>query len=136
MVLRARKIGDAILFNGDCRSILQGRYSLWNSVVSDPPYGISFKSNYRKIKYDKISNDDDLSHLIFACELPATHSKYIFCRWDCLWGNIPKPKSIITWVKNNHSMGDLKHEHGRKTEIILYYRGDNHFSPINVLWTL
>ena len=61
--------------------------------------------------------------------MEAPHSKYIFCRWDNLIGIKHKPKSVITWVKNNHSMGDLKHEHARQTEIILFYDGENHHFP-------
>lgn len=44
--------------------------------------------------------------------------------------DVPHPKSFITWVKNNWSMGDLKHEHARQTESILFYAGSDHFFPI------
>ena len=42
---------------------------------------------------------------------------------------VPPPKSCITWVKNNWSMGDLEHEHGRQTELCLFYPGINHRWP-------
>lgn len=96
-----------------------------DSVVTDPPYGMNFVSNYRKQKYEKIKNDDGFVFLNWACNLNARHSKYVFCRWDNLF-HVPQPKSYITWVKNNHSMGDLRHEHARQTEGILFYNGDDH----------
>lgn len=53
---------------------------------------------------------------------------YIFCRWNNI-PDIPAPKSLITWVKDNWSMGDLNHEHGRQTEVAAFYAGQNHFFP-------
>ena len=32
-------------------------------VVTDPPYGISFQSNHRKVKHKSIQNDDNLDWL-------------------------------------------------------------------------
>lgn len=89
---------------------------------------MAFRSNYRKEKYDRIENDNDGGLLKWAAELEAIHSKYIFCRWNNLT-DVPKPKSYISWVKNNWSMGDLKHEHARQSEQILFYPGPKHFFP-------
>ena len=95
------------------------------SVVTDPPYGMAFQSNYRKVKHRKIDGDKDETILASVCEMDAVFSKYIFCRWENL-ASIPKPKSVIVWVKNNWSMGDLEHEHARQTELIVFYSGKNH----------
>lgn len=43
--------------------------------------------------------------------------------------DIPRPRSLVTWVKNNWSMGDLEHEHARQTEVCAFYRGPDHFFP-------
>ncbi len=120
------KLGEHRLMCGDSREI-PAEWK-WESVVSDPPYGMSFQSNHRKEKHDNISGDGDEDLLKWACDLPADHSKYLWCRWDNL-ASCPKPKSLITWVKNNWSMGDLEHEHGRQTEVALFYRGDKHAWP-------
>lgn len=99
-----------------------------DAVVTDPPYGMSFRSNHRIVSHADIANDDNADHLIWATHIEAAHSKYIFCRWD----NIPlvdKPKSVVTWVKNNWSMGDLEHEHARQTEVALFYPGIRHSFP-------
>jgi site-specific DNA-methyltransferase (adenine-specific) len=99
------------------------------TVITDPPYGMSFKSNHRKTPHKDIINDGDASCLSWTCDFPASFAKYIWCRWDNL-SSVPKPKSLITWVKNNWSMGDLEHEHGRQTEVCLFYPGKDHVWPI------
>ena len=124
---RVEQIGRATLYLGDCRDILPTLPKV-DAVVTDPPYGMKFQSNYRAERHLAIANDDTEELLVWACSLPATHSRYIFCRWDNLFA-VPKPRSVVTWVKNNHSMGDLEHEHGRQTELCLFYPGEAHDFP-------
>lgn len=121
-------IGKCTIYLGDAVSLYKSIRGEFQSVVTDPPYGMKFLSNHRKVKYNDIKNDGDTNLLVWATEIEARHSKYIFHRWDNIY-DVAKPKSLITWVKNNHSMGDLKHEHGRKTEVISFYRGPEHFFP-------
>jgi site-specific DNA-methyltransferase (adenine-specific) len=115
------------LYLGDCREILPTLGKV-DAVVTDPPYGMAFRSNHRTIKHAAIANDGDADALKWACEIEATHSRYVFCRWDNLL-DAPKPRSLVTWVKNNWSMGDLEHEHARQTEVALFYAGPEHFFP-------
>lgn len=119
-------IGRATLYNADCRDVIESLH--YDSIVSDPPFGMKFQSNHRKEKHLAIDNDDTEELLVWACGLPVSHSRYVFCRWDNL-ASVPKPRSVITWVKNNHSMGDLEHEHGRQTELCLFYPGKEHDFP-------
>lgn len=49
-------------------------------------------------------------------------------KWEAL-KYVREPTSVVTWVKNNWSMGDLKHEHARQTKMLLFYRGGSHFFP-------
>lgn len=121
-------IGNAELWLGDCREVVTN-CSAWESVVCDPPYGMEFRSNHRVVRHEVISNDGSDELLDWACRLPARHASYVFCRWDNLMASLPRPKSCITWVKNNWSMGDLDHEHGRQTEIALFYPGAEHQWP-------
>jgi len=116
------------LYLGDCTEIVDGLS--FDSIVSDPPFGMNFQSNYRKADttHKVIANDADVKLLQWVTNLQAEHSKYIFCRWDNL-EDVKKPKSVVTWIKDNHSMGDLKHEHGRQTELCLFYAGDDHYFP-------
>jgi len=122
------QIGDCTLILGDCTEIIDSLS--FYSIVTDPPFGLCFVSNYRKLdtKHKPIANDGNVELLQWITNLQVAHSKYIFCRWDNLV-DVPKPKSVITWIKDNHSMGDLKHEHGRQTELCLFYAGDGHFFP-------
>lgn len=122
-------IGDCRLLLGDARDIVPFlRLEALGAVVSDPPFGMSFRSNYRAVKHNAIANDGDPDALAWASAIHADHSKYIFCRWDNLQ-DVPKPKSLVTWVKNNWSMGDLEHEHARQTEVYLFYPGPFHDFP-------
>lgn len=95
-------------------------------VLTDPPYGIEFQSNHRIKKHMKIFGDESLPlDLIWLAISKGSNAAYIFCRWDNI-NQMPKPKSVIAWVKNNWSMGDLEHEHGRQWEAILFYPQNNH----------
>ncbi|MBS1725050.1 MAG: site-specific DNA-methyltransferase [Armatimonadetes bacterium] len=112
---------------GDCREILPTLGKV-DAMVTDPPYGMRFRSNSRLIRHEAIANDSTTDALLWACNIPVKHSKYIFCRWDNL-AEVPKPRSVVNWIKNNWSMGDLEHEHARQTEIALFYPGENHHFP-------
>lgn len=123
-------IGDATLYLGDCMDILPALGKV-DAVITDPPYGMSFQSNYRINKHLKIANDDtaDLAKFVIEWAIANTsHSVYAFGRWDNV-EDYPKPKSLITWVKNNWSMGDLHHEHARQTEVAFFYPSAEHFFP-------
>ena len=126
--MKSEVLSDTVtLYYGDCRDILHGLNHI-DVVVTDPPYGLSFQSNYRLEKWGAIENDHNYDCLQFAARLNPLHSAYIFARWDNLL-TVPRPQSCITWVKNNWSMGDLEHEHARQTEIILFYPGPKHAFP-------
>lgn len=128
--MRKEVIGNATLYLGDCMDIFP-TLGVIDCIVTDPPFGMCFVSSFRceETKHMPIKGDKDCELLDFAIAQEALHSKYIFCRWDNLLGIKDKPNSMITWVKNNHSMGDLEHEHARKTEVCLFYRGVNHDFP-------
>ena len=126
VIRRDERIGNQRLILGDCREIIGGL--TFDAICTDPPYGMAFCSNHRNVKHKAIANDGDVTLLQWACELPARHSKYVWMRWDNL-AQVPMPRSLVTWVKDNHSMGDLDHEHGRQTEVCAFYRGPDHRWP-------
>lgn len=130
MTPRIEKIGDATLYLGDCTEILP-TLGKADAVITDPPYGMSFQSNFRIEKHLKIANDQNSELAVFVVTWAienAKHSVYAFGRWDNVL-DYPKPKSLITWVKNNWSMGDLHHEHARQTEVAFFYPGPDHDFP-------
>ena len=106
---------NGVLYNADCLDIMKKMPGKCvDLVLTDPPYGMNFRSNYRQEKHDKIIGDDKFPiEIIGELQRIAKRAVYIFCRWDNL-NELPKPKSVLAWVKNNWSMGDLKHEHGRQ----------------------
>ncbi len=125
--VRKEVIGDQTLYLGDCLQVMPALGEV-DAVVTDPPYGMSFQSNHRAVSHRNIANDGSTELLSWACRIKPDHSAYVWMRWDNL-ADVPMPRSLITWVKNNHSMGDLEHEHGRKTEVCGFYKGPNHFFP-------
>jgi len=123
-------IGNATLYLGDCAEILPTLKN-FDAVITDPPYGMAFQSNFRLVKHLKIANDEthELANEVINWAIEnSNHSVYAFGRWDNLY-NYPKPKSLITWVKNNWSMGDLNHEHARQTEVAFFYSCKNYKFP-------
>lgn len=117
--------GGIKLFHGDARDILPQLPSV-DLVITDPPYGMNFRSNHRIVRHRAILGDDALPlDLIWLAIQKAQRAAYVFCRWDNIPA-MPPPKSVLAWVKNNWGMGDLKHEHGRQWEAICFYPQSSH----------
>ena len=102
-------------------------------IVTDPPYLISYKTNYRKDKSHKfgkeIANDNDpyvITEYIKECHriMKDNTAMYMFCSFDKVdffkreLEKYFKVKNMIVWVKNNHTAGDLKAQFGKKYELI------------------
>ena len=122
------------IYNDDCLKIMNeincdGGVDL---IVTDPPYMINYRSDYRKNKYNRIKNDKDSYNLISEyfkkCNEILKDNSAIYC--FCSWHNVDffkqefekyfKLKNIIVWNKNNTSMGDLKGSYAPKHEFILF----------------
>lgn len=122
------------IYNDDCLNIMNeincdGGVDL---IVTDPPYMINYRSDYRKNKYEKIKNDknsyDLISEYFKKCNEILKDNSAIYC--FCSWHNVDffkqefekyfKLKNIIVWNKNNTSMGDLKGSYAPKHEFILF----------------
>jgi len=115
------------IYHGDCRDILPHLDPV-DLVLTDPPYGMEYLSNYYKggNPHAKIIGDSDYPlDVLEACIKKASNAVFSFCRWENL-KDMPKPKSFIVWVKNNWSAGDLIHEYGRQWEGIAFYPQDGH----------
>ena len=100
-------------------------------VITDPPYGMKFQSNYRKVQHKSIQNDDNLDWLeSWVIELKRVCKDeahlYIFCSWHNIdlfkqiVGAYFKVKNILIWEKNNTGMGDLEGDYAPKYEMILF----------------
>lgn len=117
---------DAVtIYNADCRQVLPF-LPKFDLLLTDPPYGMNYQSNHRKQRHEKIAQDDQFPlDLIYLAMSKAFRAAYVFCRWDNLY-QMPKPKSVLAWVKQNWSMGDLEHEHGRQWEACCFYALKEH----------
>ena len=122
------------IYNGDCIEGMENMPSeSVDLIVTDPPYLISYKTNYRKDKSHKfgkeIANDNDpyvIAEYIKECHriMKDNTAMYMFCSFDK--GDFFKQelekyfkvKNMIVWVKNNHTAGDLKAQFGKKYELV------------------
>ena len=88
-----------------------------DAVITDPPYGISYKSGMRD-RFDVIAGDD-VTQVDFIGEatpkLRDTGCMAVFSRWDVQQKVADAMSeagldvtSIIVWDKDGHGMGDLK----------------------------
>lgn len=123
------------LFNNDCLELMQRiPDKSVDLIVTDPPYLIKYKTNYRKDKEhdfcSEILNDDNydlIKNYINQCYriLKDDTAMYMFCNCDRvdffkqqLEETGFKIKNMIIWVKNNWTAGDLKAQFGKQYEII------------------
>lgn len=97
-------------------------------IVTDPPYLMRYKSNYRK-GCKEIAGDNNpelIRKYIAECYriLKPDKAMYIFCnsnKVDFFKQELEKYfaiKNMIIWVKNNWSAGDLKAQFGKQYELI------------------
>ena len=123
---------NTMLGQGDCLELMKhipdGSVDM---ILTDPPYGMSFVSGFRKVAFNAIANDsslewiDDLASELHRITKDDT-AHYVFCSYHHIdkfkqaFERHFKIKNILTWVKNNTSMGDLKGDFAPKTEFILF----------------
>ena len=128
-------MGSAFLNDIVCLEWEQGIKQVSNNVIdlvlTDPPYGMEYKSNRRKEKHKSIQNDSNLDWLGEWCEELKRVCKedahlYIFCSWHNIdvfkkvisdYFNV---KNILVWEKNNHGSGDLLGDYAPKYELIIF----------------
>jgi len=128
---------NGILYHGDVIKVMNlFRYNIFDIIITDPPYLISYKTNRRKDKNHEfcstIQNDnnykliDDFIKLSYKV-LKDNTPMYCFTSWKTIdyFHNKTKEsgfkiKNHIVWVKNNWTAGDLKAQYGQQYELILY----------------
>lgn len=116
-----------LTYNTDCENYIKSMDDKSvDIIVTDPPYGMNYQSNYRKKKHRKIIGDNSFPvEIVNEFFRIARCAVYVFCRWDNLH-QLPPPKSVLAWVKNNWTAGDLNHAHGRQWEAIAFYPMEEH----------
>jgi len=125
-----QKINSVI--EGDCLEVMKYIHDeSIDMILTDPPYGMEFQSNYRKEKYSKITGDNNLDWIEDFVEESYRVSKqntahYIFCSFHNIdvfkqaFQKRFKIKNILVWEKNNTSMGDLTADFAPKIEFVLF----------------
>lgn len=114
----------ATIYHGDCREVA---CDVPEIVIVDPPYGIDYQSSRRPAcqRKPKIAGDAEPFPVWLFERFRPSVALFVWLRWDVLH-ELPPPKSLIAWDKGNHSMGDLKHEYGRRWEACAFYPGPEH----------
>lgn len=120
------------VINGDCLEVMKNiPDKSVDMILTDPPYGMDFRSNHRKKRYKKIEGDVDISWIYLFVEQAYRVAKndtahYIFCSFHNIdifkqvFEKRFKIKNILVWEKNNTSMGDLRADFAPKIEFILF----------------
>lgn len=129
------------LYHGDCEEILPVLDVKAQAIITDPPYGIAFRSNMRSAtpKFDTIVNDDvvqtDWIELLNTA-VDTNSCIFAFTRWDvehiwreaisqCGW-NV---KSQVIWYKPGGGLGDLYAQFAPSHENAIFaVKGDWKFS--------
>jgi site-specific DNA-methyltransferase (adenine-specific) len=129
-------LGNATLYHGDCLEILPTLGKV-DAVVTDPPYGISYISAWRKCgPTEMLQNDDSapVESVAMLAELIAdTGALYLATRFDVAaqWNEAIRDagltlKTPIYWDKGNHTSGDLEGDFGAQVEIFLFAHKGRH----------
>ena len=123
------------IYHEDCIKVMQKiPDASIDLIVTDPPYLISYKSNWREDKGHEfasaIQGDNDpelITNYIKECNriLKDDTAIYMFCSFDKVdffkneFQKYFTLKNIIIWEKNNHTAGDLEAQFGKQYEMIL-----------------
>lgn len=104
---------------------------IMEATLTDPPYGIQYKSNHRKEKFDVLHNDEHiLSEWLPIAALRTKGWIVFFCAWQRLdeWMQVGKQigdlTNLLIWRKSS-AMGDLSGSFAPTFEVALAYnRGE------------
>ena len=101
MTIRKEQIGDATLYQCDCREILP-KLSIVDAVVTDPPYGIGYKSPSGRGMYER----GDYPVIEGDCE-PFDPTPFLGATDVILWGanhyasSLPPSAAWLIWDKRD-----------------------------------
>ncbi len=132
---------DSFLFLGDCLEVLtQLDDESVDCIITDPPYGINYKSLSHSLPKTTIANDGpeafgllDSALAIAVHKLKVNSHIYIFTDWHVYepMAEVVKKyfilKNVLVWAKNNRTRGDLKGNYGFQYEMVFYaHKGRRH----------
>ncbi len=132
---------SSFLFLADCLNVLDDLPDeSVDCILTDPPYGVNYKSLSRIMPKTTIVNDGpeaycllDKAMAIAVQKLKFNSHVYIFTDWHAYepMAEVVKKyfnlKNVLVWVKNNRTRGDLKGNYGYQHEMVLYaHKGRRH----------
>jgi DNA modification methylase len=115
-------------------------------IIADPPYGVKYRSNFRKTRFNEINNDDTF---LFdwiqesARVLKDGGALYCYTRWDVYpkWfeqiSQYFKIKNTVVWYKRGGGLGDLTGAYIFNHEFIIYAAKGRHSlngKRVNDVW--
>lgn len=139
---RTETIAEGVtLYLGDCREILPTLTALVGKVhcvPMDPPYGISYQTNHRKVMDtpEMLQGDQEAPLWCLGLAeslLASSGALYVCTRFDVvpIWMAAIRScgltlKTTVVWDKTNHTAGDLEGDYGNQTELVLFaHRGEH-----------
>lgn len=135
--MRTERIGLATLYLGDCREVLNGVRNA-AAVVTDPPYGVGYVTNYRKISATPAMLANDAAAPLWCVDLIAQATAdggavYLCTSLAVLpaWTKAVEAaglirKTPIIWDKGNTTAGDLEGDFGNQVEVVVFAHKGRH----------
>jgi len=108
------------LYHGDCLEVLKTLDAgSVDAVVTDPPYGIGYRSGHDGCLPRSITGDDDTGLRDAVIRQYAGLPMAVFATWRC----VPpvRPRGCLVWAKNAGGMGDLAFPWRPDFELIWVY---------------
>ena len=136
--IKEAAIFDGKIIHGDCLKELEKlEDGSVDCVITDPPYGIDYVSNFRTIESEvvkAVANDSVEDAVILwnnACAILSRKMKpdshlYCFTSWKVypyfvnIISKYFKVKNCLIWEKNNWSMGDLDGNYAEQYEMVIF----------------
>lgn len=136
------QITESQIWHGDSRILVNGITRPVNLIVTDPPYGMSYESNFAETAAGKrfvreLEGDGDLQDALdlfrdvmtpLVTKTATDCDMYVFCRWNmiqCWIDAVDKlvpfnVKNVLVWEKGYLGMGDVDGNWPYSWEAILY----------------
>jgi DNA modification methylase len=137
------------IHHGDCLELMKDiPDKSIDLIIADPPYGMNYQSNFKKNKFNKITNDNVIliDWLFDAFRvLKDGGALYCYTRWDVFheWyehiSELFKVKNTIIWFKRGGGLGDLKGAYMFNHEFIIYAVKGRHIlngKRLNDVWEI
>lgn len=119
--------GGVTIYHGDCREILpQIPRGSCDALITDPPYGVRWRSGLRGASFAAIAGDDSTDAAIEGIRLALPAIKdfghcYAFGRYDLAAAGVESKVVELIWDKCQIGPGDLSSPWGPQHEPIAFW---------------